>query len=93
MAVTSAGCPSIGISRGHVSVGRRSSPGRRNGRRYSSISASLIVRSTLPGSTRSTKTFLSSTIGSPASVRKASKTGRADSGHSSIVTGRTIASM
>ena len=31
--------PSIGISRGQVSVGRRPSPARRTGRRYSSISS------------------------------------------------------
>jgi hypothetical protein len=43
-AVTSAGSPSMGISRGHVSVGRRLSPGPANGRRYSAISSSESLR-------------------------------------------------
>ena len=38
--VTSAGVPSSEIWRGHVSVGRRSSPAWRNGRRYSALSCS-----------------------------------------------------
>ena len=45
------------------------------------------------GRMRSTKTFLSSTIDSPASERMAWKIFRASSGQSSQVTGRTIASM
>jgi len=35
---------SMGISRGHVSVGRRLSPGSAKGRRYSSISSSESLR-------------------------------------------------
>jgi hypothetical protein len=42
---------------------------------------------------RSTKTFLASTISSPAGERMAWKILRALSGHSAQVTGRTMASM
>src|SRR5262249_27975970 len=38
----------MGISRGHVSVGRRLSPGSANGRRYSAISSSESLRSMAP---------------------------------------------
>ena len=93
MASTSAGSPSIGISRGQVSMGRRRSPGSRNGRRYSAISSSESRRRRSVGSTSSTKTLRSSTIDSPASERMPWTTRRAASGNSAHVSGRTNASM
>src|SRR5260221_13386149 len=46
ISVTSAGSPSSGFSRAQLSVGRRSSPGFANGRRYSAISSSRSWRRT-----------------------------------------------
>ena len=45
ISVTSAGLPSMGISLGQVSVGRRPSPGSANGIRNLKPGGSLVVRS------------------------------------------------
>ena len=55
-----------GISRGQLSVGRRSSPGSSKGRRYSSISFSESARWIECGKISSTKVLFFSTSSSPA---------------------------
>jgi FixJ family two-component response regulator len=76
ISVTSAGSPSMGICRGHVSVGRRPSPGSANSRRYSAISSTERVRRMAFGKICSMKKLSCSTIASPALERSALKTGR-----------------
>src|SRR5260370_39336102 len=91
--VTSAGSPAIGICRGHVRVGQRSSR-LRNGLRYSVISASDSLRITEPGSTRSMNRLRSSIKDSPLFDRKPWNIGVAVSLHSAQpAMGRTMASM
>ena len=83
-----------GDFRGHVSVGRRPSPGSANGRRYSAISSTERVRRTAFGSTCSMKRLSRRIIASPASERSACKTGRnLILSQWSQACGRTIASM
>src|SRR6516162_7448831 len=76
IAATSAGSPSMGICRGHVSVGRRPSPGSANGRRYCAISSAERARKMAPGRIFSMKKLSRRTISSPASERSACKAGR-----------------
>ena len=76
-----------------MSVGRRSSPGLANGRRYSAISSSVELAQDRAGSTRSTNMFFSRIMSSPPAERKPWKARRAFSGQSAQVSGVTIASM
>ena len=57
ISVTSAGSPSSGFERAQLSIGRRSSPGFANGRRYSASSSSWSWRRTPLVKTRSESTF------------------------------------
>jgi hypothetical protein len=62
----SEGEPSIGICRGHESIGLRSSPALRNGLLYSFISASANGRKVAPGRNFSTNILSRKTMSSPA---------------------------
>src|SRR2546429_3261488 len=84
----------MGICRGHVSVGRRPSPGSANGRRYSAISSTERVRRMAFGRICSMKKLSRRTIASPASERSACKAGRIPNlSQWSQLCGPTIASM